>query len=203
MTNRPGTGKSGFTALIGGSFDPVHNGHLHLARELLKDPDILELAFIPVGRHHFKHDLSVLSFEERVNLISQVLEPGMQLWEDDAEGSGFTSDLIRRLSTRYPDKHFAFVIGSDNLAQLPKWHEYDWLRQHLAFIIIPRPGYKLVFPPQPPSQYLIKPIDPPDVSSSQIRKHVSLGLPIDSLVPQSIKEEIITLYSKGNKTHES
>lgn len=202
MTSRPGTDGIGFTALIGGSFDPVHNGHLYLARELLKDPDILELAFVPVGRHHFKMDLSILSFDERVGLISRVLEPGMQLWEDDAQGSGFTADLIRRLSSKYPDKRFAFVIGSDNLSQLPRWHEYEWLKRNLTFIVIPRPGYELVFPQNPPLSLLVKSINPPDVSSSRIRQLVLQDSPIDGLVPERIREEIITLYSRGNKTHE-
>ena len=187
-----------FTALIGGSFDPIHNGHLHLARELLKDPQIGELAFLPVGRHHFKRDSLVLSFADRLGLISKVLEPGMQLWDDDASGSGYTADLIRRLRMKYAGKRFAFVIGSDNLSQLPLWRDYEWLRENLVFIIVPRLGFELILP-EPPIRCMIKVIDPPAVSSSQVRALIASSQTITGLVPPSIEAEVVKLYTP--RTH--
>ena len=186
------------TALIGGSFDPIHNGHLHLARELLKDPLISVVAFLPVGRHHFKGDRAVLSYSNRAALIARVLEPSMELWEDDASGNGFTADLIRRLRIRYPEKRFAFVIGSDNLSQLPLWREYEWLRENLFFIVIPRPGYDLRMP-EPAPRCQIKAIDAPDISSSQIRALIASGQPLTGLLPQCIEEDVVKLYTQGEQ----
>lgn len=183
------------TALIGGSFDPIHNGHLHLARELLKDPSIQELAFVPVGRHHFKRDQMILSYAQRLGLISHVLEPGMQLWEDDAQGSGYTADLIRKLQLKYPKKSFAFVIGSDNLTQLPLWRDYEWLRQNLLFIVVARPGYQGNLP-EPSPRCLFPALNPPDISSSQIRSLLAKGSSIAGMVPQVIEEELIRLYGQ-------
>lgn len=187
-----------FTALIGGSFDPLHNAHLFLARELLKDRQISEAVFMPVGKHNFKHPQTVLGYAQRRKLISQALEPGMQLWDDDETGSGFTSDLIRLLRIRHPEKDFAFVIGSDNLAQLPRWHDYEWLVHHLTFIVIPRPGFKTILP-DPAPNCLIRDIHPPDISSSQIRARIAAGLPITELVPGHLENEIIKLYTEASK----
>lgn len=198
MSHTTAGSASCFTALIGGSFDPIHNGHLFVAAELLKDPLINRLAFVPVGRHNFKHALTVLSFSQRSSLIARAIEPGMELWDDDEAGSGYTSDLIQRLRKSHPGMRFAFVIGSDNLPQLPQWHDYEWLRQELSFIVIPRPGYELSLP-EPAPQVMIRDIHPPEVSSSQIRSRIKAGLPIDGLVPVHLKTDIIKLYKEASQ----
>lgn len=183
------------TALLGGSFDPIHWGHLFIARELLKDPLTKELAFLPVGRHHFKAESTVLDYSLRRLLLLKVLEPRMLLWDEDFQGSGYTSDLVRNLQNKYPQKQFGFVIGSDNLSQLPRWHEYDWLRSHLLFIVIPRAGYDIILP-EPAPRVVIRDFNPPDISSSQIRERAYQGLSIQGLVPDSICDDVLRLYRK-------
>jgi nicotinate-nucleotide adenylyltransferase len=122
----------------------------------------------------------------------------MELWEDDASGNGFTADLIRRLRIRYPEKRFAFVIGSDNLSQLPLWREYEWLRENLFMIVITRPGYDLRMP-EPARRCQIKAIDAPDISSSQIRALIASGQPLTGLLPQCIEEDVVKLYTQGEQ----
>lgn len=195
MNNTEPPSPGSLTALLGGSFDPIHVGHLHIARSLLTDPLISELAFLPVGRHHFKQDSTVLDYSLRRMLILKTLENGMLLWDEDAYGTGFTSDLIRKLTDKYPQKQFGFVIGSDNLPQLPSWHQYEWLRQHLLFIVVPRPGFPLQVP-EPAPRYIVSQISPPEVSSRIIRERVQQGLSIEGMVPANISRDVIRLYRK-------
>lgn len=130
-------------ALLGGSFDPIHNGHLHIAREILKSGYVSRLVFLPNARHNFKKSNVVLDFQHRLALVRDALEPGMEAWEDDADGSGYTAELLQKLYRKHPQLLFHFVIGSDNLANLPLWYDFAWLRANARFLIIPRPGYPL------------------------------------------------------------
>lgn len=197
MPNTEAHSPKRFIAIIGGSFDPIHNGHLYLATRLAADPQIERVALMPVGNHNFKKDKIILPFEQRLLLIQKVLQPGLELWLDDASGSGYTADLMRRLQAKYPEKHFAFVIGSDNLAKLRLWHDFEWLKRNLSFLIIPRVGYNLQGLDELGISYLIKDIRPPDVSSSSIRSNIAQGLSILGMVPEEIERQVVQLYQSG------
>lgn len=188
-----------YIAIIGGSFDPIHNGHLYLAEKLCQDPEIERVAFLPVGNHNFKKDRIVLPFEQRLQLIQKVLQPGVEVWLDDASGSGYTADLMRRLQGKYPDKHFAFVIGSDNLKQLHLWYDFEWLQSNVTFLIIPRVGYELQELDELGIKYLLKDIRPPGVSSSAIRRNIAQGLSIRGLVSDKIESQVLELYQAGSR----
>ncbi|HPV14622.1 MAG TPA: nicotinate (nicotinamide) nucleotide adenylyltransferase [Candidatus Cloacimonadota bacterium] len=187
-----------YIAIIGGSFDPIHNGHLYLAEKLSLDPEIEAVAFLPVGNHNFKKDKLILSFEQRLQLIRKALQPGAEVWLDDASGSGYTADLMRRLQGKYPDKHFAFVIGSDNLEYLHLWYDFEWLKENVTFLIVPRVGYELQQLDKLGINYLIKDIRPPGISSSAIRSNIAQGLSIAGLVPQEIESQVRELYESEN-----
>ncbi len=181
-------------ALLGGSFDPVHIGHLHLAREILRKGAAEVVVFLPNARHNFKQDSILLNYAQRFDLVASVLEPGMEVWNDDDSGSGYTSDLLRRLYQKHPDRDFLWVIGSDNLSALPLWHDFAWLRANVRFLIIPRPGY-------PADRTVLRKIRrktlrtvPSEVSSTQIRARIKAGKSISGLVPERIEETIIQLY---------
>ena len=181
-------------ALLGGSFDPIHNGHLHIAREILKSGYVSRLVFLPNARHNFKKGNVVLDFQHRLALVRQALEPGMEAWEDDADGSGYTAELLQKLYRKHPQLLFHFVIGSDNLANLPLWYDFAWLKANARFLIIPRPGY-------PSPQNVLRRIkrktlriEPCPISSSQVRSRIAAGKPISGLVPESLEQTIIELY---------
>lgn len=181
-------------ALLGGSFDPIHNGHLHIAREILKSGYVSRLVFVPNARHNFKKDSVTLDFKHRLALVRDALEPCMEAWEDDADGSGYTAELLQKLYRKHPQLLFHFVIGSDNLANLPLWYDFAWLRANARFLIIPRPGY-------PSPQNVLRRIKrktlriaPCPISSSQIRSCIAAGKPISGLVPESLEQRIIELY---------
>lgn len=181
-------------ALLGGSFDPVHNGHLHLAREILARGLAAQVAFLPVNRHNFKHQTCVLDYPSRYRLIALALEEGMQLWDDDADGSGYTSDLMRRLYGRLPGKSFIFVIGADNLAALPDWHEAEWLKHNLDFLVLPRPGFPIDQNIQNGFRLHFVDIATTPESSTMIRDLIARGENARDLLPEPIAGLVHHIY---------
>ncbi len=190
-------------ALLGGSFDPIHNGHLHIAREILRSGLADSVVFLPNARHNFKQGNVLLDYERRYELVASVLEPGMEIWNDDAQGSGYTSDLLKRLYQKHPDRSFLWVIGSDNLAGLSRWHDYAWLKAQVRFLIIPRPGY-------PAAEKVLKrihrktlKITPCEISSTLVRSRIKAGKSIHDLVPERIAERVVQLYQPLLANHGS
>ena len=186
----------GYTAVLGGSFDPFHLGHLHIATQVLAKSEISELIFVPCAKHPFKTDSIHLSYSERCVLIEHAIRniPGLSLSRADEHGSGFTSHLMQMLFHEHPEKHFVFIIGSDNLRHLDKWHDFPWLCANLHFIILPRPDYSLDEANSLPIRASILPIPLSPISSSDIRHRLTLGESINSLVPACLEDEIIRLY---------
>ncbi len=188
-----------YYALLGGSFDPFHKGHLHIAQQILKAPEIERLIFLPCGRHNFKKSSIRMEFETRFQLIQKCISdvPQMEVWADDSEemGSGYTADLMRRLIANHPDKHFCFVIGLDNLKSLPQWHDYRWLQENVEFLVVPRPGYEPIEKVLNQIKARIIPITLSGVSSAEIRSRLAANQPISGLVPDQIEAEVVSLYS--------
>jgi nicotinate-nucleotide adenylyltransferase len=187
---------SKFHAILGGSFDPVHNGHLNIARHLLALDHVEGVVFIPVRNHNFKGNSIILDWESRYALLQRVMEPGMQVWDSDACGSGYTCDLMQDLSVKHPGTRFMFVIGSDNISSLPKWHNAEWLMRNVCFLAVQRPGFPV--PEKLPQGFDIQFAEVPalDVSSTCIRDRVLHGESIWGLVPESILAEVERLYPK-------
>jgi len=181
-------------AILGGSFDPIHNGHLHIARQVLNTDWVDCLAFVPSARHNFKGNSIRLDFVQRCRLIQCVLEPGMELWLDDATGSGYTSDLMQSLLKKHPDKRFFFAIGADNLSSLPRWHDFPWLRDHLEFLVLERPDYPLEQSVLSQIKATLLSLEPCDISSTRIRELISQGGSIQGLVPDPILTDVLELY---------
>jgi len=188
----------GAYAILGGSFDPIHNGHLGLACQILELSPTKKVVFMPNCKHRFKPSEVRLSFAERCKNIRLALEPypGFELWLEDSTGSGYTADLMQRLYTLHPDKKFCFVIGSDNLSSLPDWHDFPWLRENLYFLIIPRPGAELRQSVLSQIQHQVLETIPIDVSSTRIRRLIREGGSIQGMVPDALVSVITASYRR-------
>lgn len=123
----------------------------------------------------------------------------MEAWDLDEEGSGFTDDLLRKVYALYPGIRFCFVIGSDNLAKLPKWHHYAWLTENCHFLLINRPGYEM--PRDILSQIRHTVLETPlsEISSTLVRNRISQGKDIDDLVPERLQNAIYLNYAAKDK----
>ena len=189
----------GATAVLGGSFDPIHLGHLHLGGQILSRSPIEKVLFVPCGRHNFKKDSLHLDFNHRFNLVKEAIKgyPRFALGEEDRQGSGYSADLMKKLYRQNPATSFVFVLGSDNLPSLPRWHNYAWLKSSVPFLVLPRPGYPVAEEVLVALNAVVLDIEPSPVSATEIRERIWRGETIRGLVPQALESKITELYRRG------
>src|SRR6266487_542855 len=179
--------------LFGGSFDPIHLGHLLVAQSAIEELGLERLYFIPAAQSPFKPANQPARAAERLRLLGLALARKTNCEVDDQEikrgGVSYTIDTLRDYARRFPQAELLCLIGADNVTTLPKWREAAELSRLAEFVAIPRPGQPPVsFPPPFRGRRLAG--FPFGVSSSQIRARVKSGLPIDPLVPPPVAEAI-------------
>jgi nicotinate-nucleotide adenylyltransferase len=179
--------------LFGGSFDPVHLGHLLVAQAAREELGLDRLFFIPASQSPFKPDRQPTAARYRLQLMRLALAGRAWCEIDDQEiargGVSFTIDTLRQYRTRFPGVELFYLIGSDHVPQLPKWRDAADLAASARFVVIPRPGRPQVPVPAPFLGTILTGF-PVGVSSSQIRARVKAGLSIENLVPSSVAEAI-------------
>jgi nicotinate-nucleotide adenylyltransferase len=191
LLNQQGRHKMQRIGLFGGSFDPVHLGHLLvMAREEL---DLARLFLIPAAQSPFKPDTQPTPAPERLRLLRLALAGKTWCELDEQEirrgGVSYTIDTARDYARRFPEAQIFYLIGADHLPQLPKWRAAQDLARLVEFVVIPRPGQAETPIPTPFRGRWLAGF-PLGVSSSQIRARVKTGLSIDYLVPGAVAEAI-------------
>lgn len=179
--------------LFGGSFDPVHLGHLLVAQAALEELELDGVCFIPATQSPFKPDAQPAPAEVRLRFLRLALA-GLPWAEVDAQeiargGVSYTIDTVREYVRKFPSARLHWLIGADHVAMLPTWRDAAELAQWVEFVVIPRPGDAEVPLPKPFRGRTLRGF-PLGVSSSQIRARVKAGLPVDFLVPAAVAETI-------------
>ncbi len=179
--------------LFGGSFDPVHLGHLLVAQAAREELSLTRLFFIPAGQSPFKPDRRPTPAAERLRLLRLALAGKDWCEIDDQEirrgGVSYSIDTVRDYAGRFPQTKLFYLIGADHIGQLPKWRDAEQLARLTDFVVISRPGQQDTPLPQPFCGLSLAGF-PLGLSSSQIRARVKGGLPIDQLVPGPVAEAI-------------
>ena len=179
--------------LFGGSFDPVHLGHLMVACAAREELQLSRLFFIPAAQSPFKPDRVPTAPSQRLSLLRLALAGKEWCEVDDQEikrgGVSYTIDTVRECSRGFPEAKLFYLIGADNVPSLPKWREASELARLVQFAAIPRPGEAATSFPAPFRGRMLTGFQCA-ISSSQIRKRVHDGLPIDHLVPSAVAEAI-------------
>ena len=188
--------------VLGGTFDPIHLGHLIVAEETRSQLDLAEVLFMPAREPWLKANNDISPAAHRVQMVRLAIadEPAfkMSTMEIERAGPSYTMDTIAELKGQIGvgDKLF-FILGWDNLIQLPQWHEPSRLVQMCRLVAVPRVGY-----PHPKlktlaaaisglSQSVILLNTPQiEISSSEIRQRVARGLSIHHLVPEPVERYI-------------
>ena len=201
--------------VLGGTFDPIHTGHLFLAREMLRrlalDEVLLMVArrpphkgFVPISDSHHRYAMAVLA---------TLAEPQMKVsrLELSREGASFTVDTMRFLRKKYPAQ-YCFLAGADSLREVHLWRECDNLFAENCMVFVPRPGVRidldeLKLSPEigksirpltegenadlaPGNSYLLD-LQPPDISSTEIRSAVAAGRSLaESCLPADVHHYI-------------
>jgi len=179
--------------LFGGSFDPIHSGHLLMAQAAIEELQLDRLFFIPAARSPFKPDRQPAPDAQRAALIRLALAGQVCCEVDEQElhrqGTSYTIETIRDYARRFPKTELFYLVGADNVAKLNEWREAAELARLATFVAIPRPGEA---PPMFPAPFRGRMLNgfPFGVSSSQIRARVRAGQSIQNLVPAAVAEAI-------------
>lgn len=156
-------------AIIGGSFDPIHKGHLAMAKHVLKHHLVQEVWFM-VAKDTPLKDRILTGYTQRCEMCERALQPYANMrictLENELEGVSYTIHTVRELHKRYPQHDFIWLIGADQAAQLERWKDIDGLLALIEFYVFPRDCQRIecIYPHTPMSMPLI------EVSSSEIRR---------------------------------
>jgi len=194
--------------VMGGTFDPIHNGHLIVAEEVRVRLNLAEILFVPAGQPWLKMDSPISAAEHRMQIVQLAIEgkPYFKLstMEIERAGPSYTVDTIAELKDQLGVKdELFFILGWDNLAELPQWHEPSRLINMCRLVAVHRVGYP---PPDlnsleaaiPGLSQRVTLLDTPeiDISASAIRNRVAQGLSISHLVL-----ELVERYIKQHKLY--
>jgi nicotinate-nucleotide adenylyltransferase len=183
---------------MGGTFDPIHYGHLVTAEEALVQFALDSVVFVPTGRPWMKQDRVVSPAEDRylMTVIATASNPRFHVSrvEIDRDGPTYTVDTLRTLAERYPDAELYFVTGADAMLEILEWKDPGEVLSSAHFIAATRPGYDLA---RFESMELARKtsvsrmsIPALAISSTDIRERVLDGRPIRYLVPEGVKSYI-------------
>lgn len=188
--------------LLGGSFNPIHQGHLKIAETAFEQLDLAEIWFLPTAYHPLKNRSQLLAFEKRIELISKAIEPYPNYklsWLDaDKTSRNYTYDLIRKIKKDTPEHEPVFIIGSDLIGEITKWYKYKWLLQNVTFAVYNRSDQRLdEYPIKNKFKKLITlKAQPISISSTEIRERIKKNQSISGLVPASIETTVIKYYQE-------
>ena len=181
------------TGILGGSFNPIHNGHIALARQLLSLAGLDEIWLMVSPQNPLKSQASLLDENERFRLVSLALadEPGLRAsdYEFHLPKPSYTWDTLQHLRHDFPDRRFSLLIGGDNWACFDRWAHADELLQNYDIFVYPRDREMNPVQPLPPRVKIVHtPLLP--VSSTEVRECIRAGKPFEQLVPPAVADEI-------------
>ena len=189
--------------VMGGTFDPIHVGHLVAASEALHAFDLDRVLFVPAGKPWQKNEYS--SAEDRFLMTSMAagLHPrfAASRMELDRKGPTYTVDTLIELGDFYPDLHMFLIVGADAAAGLSTWHAVERVAELAEVVTVTRPGYPIEKPLDPRLKIHHLDIPPIGVSATEIRRRVREGAPIDFMVPMDVASYISEqgLYLGGSE----
>ena len=181
--------------VMGGTFDPIHHGHLVAGSEVAHTFALDEVVFVPTGEPYHKEGRAVSSAEDRylMTVIATASNPRFNVSRVDIDrvGPTYTIDTLRDLrDANGPDTDLYFITGADALANILTWHDVDTLFSLAHFVGCTRPGHRLTDRGLPEDKVSLVEIPALAISSTGCRQRVSGGQPIWYLVPDGIVQYI-------------
>lgn len=179
---------------MGGTFDPIHHGHLVAASEVQALFDLDEVVFVPTGRPWQKDDSQVTAAEHRylMTVIATASNPRFSVSRVDIQRDGptYTIDTLRDLRRLNPEAELFFITGADALSKILSWKDSHELWDLAHFIGVTRPGYVLSESGLPADGVTLTEVPAMAISSTDVRKRVAAGKPVWYLVPDGVVQHI-------------
>ncbi len=177
------------TGLFGGSFNPIHIGHLALANFICENNEVDEIWFMVSPQNPFKQNMNMLDDKTRLRLVSEAIKGYDKFHASDFEFSlpkpSYTVNTLEKISQAYPDREFHLIIGADNWATFQKWKSPEQILTHHHILVYPRKGYEINSSTLPER---VKAVDTPilEISSTFIRESISQGKDIRFFLHPSV-----------------
>jgi nicotinate-nucleotide adenylyltransferase len=172
--------------IYGGTFDPIHNGHLILAREALETLELERVFFVPAAASPFK-GAPAASSEIRLSMLRTAIHGENGFAIDDCElhrpPPSYAIDTVQEIQTREKGADLYYLIGEDNVSDLPRWHRFPELQTMVHFVVLNRTGLKSTHDYAVVERKI-------DISATDIRNRVASGRSIRYLVPAEVEEII-------------
>jgi len=203
--------------ILGGTFDPIHYGHLRPALDIMQQVGLDEVRFIP-NRTPPHRDAPVLNDQQRAELVQLAIADTAGFVLDDRElqrtGPSYMVDTLQSLQNDFPDDTLCLILGMDAFNGLPQWHRWQSILELCHLIVTTRPGATLpdfasVAPiasclsdlPQsllqrPVGQILLQSVTQLDISASQIRRYLSTGQSTQYLLPETVRDKLEQAYAE-------
>jgi nicotinate-nucleotide adenylyltransferase len=174
--------------IYGGTFDPIHHGHLILSRQACEELKLDQVIFVPAALSPFKKEPAKASGELRLSMLRAATQGQEDFIADDCElrrrPPSYSIDTVLQIRERDPNAELFWLIGADNASDLNKWHRFDALEKLVQFVVLDRGRGKTTIHNYPIVQRNI------DISATEIRNRVASGRSIRYLVPQAVEEII-------------
>jgi nicotinate-nucleotide adenylyltransferase len=186
------------TGLFFGSFNPIHIGHLIIANHLVQYTELEEVWFVISPHNPLKAKSSLLADYHRYALVNYAIEDNPHLWASNIEFGlpqpSYTAHTLSFLEEKYPLKHFALIMGEDNLVQLKRWKNYEYILDRFQIYVYPRPAVEWSEFHNHPKVTLIKDMPRMEISSSFIRQAIKDGKDVKYLLPEAAYEYVKEMH---------
>lgn len=178
--------------VMGGTFDPIHNGHLVAASEVASALDLDEVIFVPTGQPALKPVVTKAEHRYLMTVIATAANPRFSVSRVDIDRSGvtYTVDTLNDLRSQYPDCDLFFISGADAIAQILAWKEISKVWSLARFVAVTRPGHRMEVPDAPEGNIESLEVPALSISSTDCRQRVATGKPIWYLVPDGVVQYI-------------
>lgn len=177
---------------MGGTFDPIHNGHLVAASEVASAFKLDEVIFVPTGSPYQKQNVTSAEHRYLMTVIATASNPSFKVSRIDIDRGGdtYTVDTLQEMKELHPDADLVFISGADAIAQILAWKEAERLWSLAHFVAVSRPGHNLTIPDAPEGSISSLEIPALAISSTDVRTRVDSGYPVWYLVPDGVVQYI-------------
>lgn len=178
--------------VMGGTFDPIHHGHLVAASEVAAEFNLEEVVFVPTGDPWQKKQVTESEHRYLMAVVATASNPRFKVSRVDIDRGGptYTIDTLRDMAELYPDAELFFITGADAVAQILTWRDVEQIWGLAQFVAVTRPGHKLTLPDHPAGAIETLEIPALAISSTDIRSRVHEGKPVWYLVPDGVVQHI-------------